>query len=417
MIRLCSELGLHRKSKTDEECEYSGELKRRTFWSIYHLERRIALVLGRPFAISDDEIDISLPLDAKDDAEISTCLYDYNHDHQAPSSSRAVMRPTAQFSVSFHVRLILLDQLNTRARLTLCRLAKGVSESKAEKKVTKLFQELEDWRNAIFAPRSSSKEFAGLMSSTFRTPVQTPPSRPVLQEHERLTLLLGYHRARRILLQTILTDIKIPNQAFEYSSFAKSSGEVCQLNRRLHRLKSVPFTLLDLHSVFVAGFSMIYCAWIDPDLYDAEMAADFGACSTVLYVITEQWASAKKYRDAFEVVAEKTAEFVLSTRQSSQGEQPIASPDQQPGRSKSVGGSGVFSTTENSLAEHQASDMERSWNEDWANEGSEVWQLMNQFVQTQDYNLEYNAVNFTGIEELLAEEGLGWFYGNRSGGP
>lgn len=42
-----------------------------------------------------------------------------------------------------------------------------------------------------------------------------------------------------------------------------------------------------------------------------------GACSTVLYVISEQWASAKKYRDAFEVVAEKMMESTRKYQESS----------------------------------------------------------------------------------------------------
>ncbi len=61
---------------------------------------------------------------------------------------------------------------------------------------------------------------------------------------------------------------------------------------------------------------MIYCILICPSLYSAARASDVGACSTVLYVITEQWSGAKKYRDAFEVVAEKMMESARKFQES-----------------------------------------------------------------------------------------------------
>ncbi|EXJ56771.1 hypothetical protein A1O7_07115 [Cladophialophora yegresii CBS 114405] len=318
MIRQCIELGLHRQLRTDKNSARADEFKRRLFCSIYHLERRIALVLGRPLAITDDEIDVPLPRETEDGHSVdSPEPSKISHGLPHPRSKPETTSTAARNDILFHVQNILLDQLNARSRLTLSRLAKVGRRIEVERKITKRFQEIEDWKSAIFGHSAGGEGSTDLMYSIPRTPVQTPASRPPLPEAQRLVLLLNYHRARRMLLQTILTEIQLPNQAFPFSSFARSSGEVCQLNRRLHRSRSVPFTLLDLHSVFVAGFSMIYCAWSDPGLYDAEMAADLGACSTVLYLIAEQWgAGAKKYRDTFELIMGKTAEYILSPKRS-----------------------------------------------------------------------------------------------------
>jgi hypothetical protein len=412
MIRQCAELGLHRQPKTDEKLAHLDESKKRLFWSIYQLERRTALVLGRPFIIIDDEIDVSLPHYVEEDGEDSAELSQHSQEQRVSDPDSIPTKPlaNAQADISFHSLCITIDQLNTKSRLTLCRLGKGNHGERAERKIAKRFRKLEDWKTSIFgstAGGDSTGESMGLMFSTPRTPVQTPMSHPPLAERQRLSLLLNYHRARRLLLQTILTDVRRPNQIFPYSSFARSSGEVCQINRRLHRLKPVPFTLLDLHSVFVAGFSMVYCAWSDPQLYDAEMAADFGACSTVLYLIAEQWgAGAKKYRDAFELVAEKTAEYVLSTRRSRED-------GQQQYQNFSTGQQAHPSTSENVLGNgmnHQggAYDMERATGEEWVNGNFDVWQMITQNWPTHDYSLESDAVGFTGMEELLLEEGLGW---------
>ncbi|EXJ73456.1 uncharacterized protein A1O5_03217 [Cladophialophora psammophila CBS 110553] len=416
MIRQCVELGLHRQLQKDENTAHSDEFKRRLFWSIYHLERRIVLVLGRPLAIADDEIDIPLPHEIEDDRfEDIIELAETSREHQVSNqhSGPGVPSTVAGTDILFHVHNVLLDQLNAKSRLTLARLAKTSRGTQVERKIAKRFQELEDWKTAIFGHSTGGDASTDLMLSTLRTPVQTPVSRPALPEAQRLALLLNYHRARRMLLQTILTEIQLPNQAFPFSSFAKSSGEVCQLNRRLHRVRSVPFTLLDLHSVFVAGFSMIYCAWSHPSLYDAEMAADLGACSTVLYLITEQWgAGAKKYRDAFELIAGKTAEYVLSPRRSQVNSQqrPPSVGLQAPLRASAA----ASDTVPGPEMPHPATaydDMERPSSDNWTKDSLDVWQMMTEFVQTQDSDFECDPVNFREIEEFLTEEGLGWFNG------
>jgi hypothetical protein len=73
-VRLCIELGLHRKSVTGE-ISMERELEVRIFWSCYYLDRGISVALGkfastreepaltspgRPPAISDDDIDVEV---------------------------------------------------------------------------------------------------------------------------------------------------------------------------------------------------------------------------------------------------------------------------------------------------------------------------------------------------------------------
>ncbi|OAL18386.1 hypothetical protein AYO22_10706 [Fonsecaea multimorphosa] len=420
MIRQCIELGLHRQLRKDDNTAHSDEFKRRLFWSIYHLERRIVLVLGRPLTIADDEIDNPLPSEIEDDHFQETPeLSETGREHPGWDQNIQPRRPptVAGTDILFHVHNIRLDQINAKSRLALSRLAKAGRGTRVEQKIAKRFQELENWKTAMFGHSIGADTSTDLMSSTFRTPVQTPMSRPALPEAQRLALLLNYHRARRVLLQTILTEIQLYNQPFPFASFAKSSGEVCQLNRRLHRIRSVPFTLLDLHSVFVAGFSMIYCAWSDPSLYDAEMAADLGACSTVLYLIAEQWGEgAKKYRDAFELIAGKTAEYVLSPRRShtSSQQQPVSVGLHAPARTSIAPSDTVLGGV---MPQPTSSDdVERSNGDGWAKDSFDVWQMMTEFVQTQDSDYECDPVNFKEIEAFLTEEGLGWFNGGTGTG-
>lgn len=81
----------------------------------------------------------------------------------------------------------------------------------------------------------------------------------------------------------------------------EACGGVCQTYKRLHERVSVGFSLMALHSVFLAGLTLIYCTWLSPkSLYGIKISNDMNACSIVLYIITERWPAAKRYRDVFE---------------------------------------------------------------------------------------------------------------------
>jgi hypothetical protein len=62
-MRLCIEIGLHRRTKArsvpraDELSLASLEMRKRVFWTTYCLDRQVSIILGRPFAISDRDID------------------------------------------------------------------------------------------------------------------------------------------------------------------------------------------------------------------------------------------------------------------------------------------------------------------------------------------------------------------------
>lgn len=62
-MRLCIELGLHRRTKArglPKICDLSLaslEMRKRVFWTAYCIDRQVSIILGRPFAISDRDID------------------------------------------------------------------------------------------------------------------------------------------------------------------------------------------------------------------------------------------------------------------------------------------------------------------------------------------------------------------------
>lgn len=65
-MRTRVDLGLHREAHYGNVPPYEGQLRRRLFWTVYFLERVIAVSVGRPYSISDRDIDVALPLEIDD---------------------------------------------------------------------------------------------------------------------------------------------------------------------------------------------------------------------------------------------------------------------------------------------------------------------------------------------------------------
>lgn len=59
-MRLCVELGLHRKRRSSVESTLQSELEKRLFWACYYFDRDFAMALGRPPSISDHDIDVEV---------------------------------------------------------------------------------------------------------------------------------------------------------------------------------------------------------------------------------------------------------------------------------------------------------------------------------------------------------------------
>jgi hypothetical protein len=302
-MRLCLELGLHRPKPHQSHRGRSEQQRRELFWSVYFFERKSALLLGRPFAIADKDIIISLPDDdSQQDSSTSS------------TSSTALLR-----------NHVLLYRIHSKIRSTLHHLRSEAPSSILADKVASCLRKLEDWKSRMLqeiglrtADTTSASRPAPIHSHSDSS--DSAEDEPVLLQRDsgqdKAELLLEYHKARRSLLQPLLTDggLQYSPTFLNYSACADASGQICRHYRLLHRLSALPFTLRDLHAVLIAGFTWLHCIAARPILYNAHNASAIGACSTVLYLIAEQWSGAKKYRDTFEIVADKLIAKVCETQ-------------------------------------------------------------------------------------------------------
>jgi Fungal specific transcription factor domain len=420
--------------------------RKRLFWSAYIFERKTALVLGRPFALSDEEIDLDLPMSVDDDDEEESNLI-------SALGVEPSLQQTERTILSYHRLHVELYQIHTEIRLALHRMKRANTRGQAHQMMSALFERLEDWRTKVLNTYDSHSQ--GCIStsrsrdsnrrqqldgsgSDMSGSEQEIQHRPI--DVEKSELLLEYHKARRSLLQPLMTEGRqnFPFETADYTACAEASGEICQLYRRLHRLSPIPFSLRDLHAVFVAGFTLIYCICTCPSIYSAQRVGDIGACSTVLYVISEQWSSAKKYRDAFEVVAEKMMESTKKYQEAGNShylntQQPGAqstsireirrSPSDEPntfsngpkmgpgaqsgdGTLSSQAGNGLMEESVSHASSYNTAILPETGDElSFAHDAHPgMWHTGLEL----DLNLEYDIY---GIEGLLSNEGLDWFTG------
>ncbi|KAK4898174.1 hypothetical protein LTR27_004181 [Elasticomyces elasticus] len=260
-MRMCIEMGLHRRCTNAMEFEGPNQqLKRQVFWSCYCLDRQVSIILGRPFAISDRDIDAELPTKPDDEDE--------------------------QDSTPCFVHICRLRMIESRIQQTVYR-ADQPQTALPLLELQSFIEQLEQWKCDIPA----GNHVAGSSS------INTYDS-----------YLIYYYQAVRFLLHP---HVSSPDAHDQYLKKAvEACGGICQTYKRLHQNVTIGFSLMALHSVFFAGLTMLYCAWRAPLVLTNSTRNTISDCSIVLYIITERWPGAKKYRDLYEAIKDPVLQTI-----------------------------------------------------------------------------------------------------------
>lgn len=269
-IRTAVTLGLHRKpykSVREQQMNPSDyqkfqlDLRARVFWSAYSLERINGIVLGRPFGISDIDIDVPLP----------------EHHPGIPVACHVFKLRRIQSNIcSFVYKPIPLMEMqedidSTRVSIVL---------------------ELNDWMSTFPAKKQPISRF-----ETFNW--------CSVSYHNSMLLLL-----RPVVLEVSRTKLNSPARSIEwFKAFTHSASAICLNYKDLHGKGKLNSTWLSMHCLFVAGLSFLYCLWIDSQIKVLEwknkkvVYDTISACSSILYVLAERWTSAVVFRDTFEQIS------------------------------------------------------------------------------------------------------------------
>ncbi|KAI0117437.1 fungal-specific transcription factor domain-containing protein [Daldinia grandis] len=268
-VRLCIELGLHRRQRRQQP-SLEGEMDKRRFWTAYFLDRDISIAVGRPPSISDRDIDAELPLDINEDTVSDEAI------RQAATrvSNIPVNPPNTLTSFIHRTRL---KRIESEIQHDIYRVDRPSDVS--DDTINAFLDKLNEWKAAI----------------PFDTTHYVHRQEDAYEGAELYTL--HYYRCVRFLLYPQLA--KTPVNMLYLKTCASACIGIITDYRRLHHAFPIGFSALSIQSVFLAGLTLIYCAWLAPPNC-ISVEGSLTDCQILLYIVTERYPSARKYRDVFE---------------------------------------------------------------------------------------------------------------------
>ncbi|KAF2705443.1 fungal-specific transcription factor domain-containing protein [Pleomassaria siparia CBS 279.74] len=286
-ITLCVELGMHRKPTTHSPARDPRdlEIRRRIFWSCYCLDRLTSILLGRTFAISDRDINVELPSE-------DPVFWDLTSTQPLANDGKGWS------NISPFIHIVKLRQLQSKTQRTVFRVdIDHTSRSPADQahedaKVTKIRAELDSWVKGIPDPPPAVEGGPSWM-------YQPETVNPYHDSRDFFTL--QYHKTILSLYTGLLPSLAVGDARFV--SCAQSSARICATYKHLHQQKILSFTIIGLHSCFVAGLTLIYCLWRDKTLFSFDILEATRSCSQCLTIFGEKWPGAVKYGEIFEALS------------------------------------------------------------------------------------------------------------------
>lgn len=258
-MRTAIDLGLHRKDHEKGLSSSAVQARRRLFWTVYTLERIIAISLGRPFSIADRQIDVELPSETVQDGS------------------------AGELSLAHAISLFKLRRIESRIQHSIYRADKPLSS--LQPKLEGLYSKLQDWKTSVLD--------------------QLP------QGVDRNYPMLHYNRAIRLLVQPFLSTLS-PTDPY-HQICLRAAGDICQAHKRLHQSLDYGHSFIAVQTVFVAGITLLHGIWtLGHAVWSVPLSNDVRACSLVLFAMSERAPWVAKYRDAFEVLVEASMEKLQS---------------------------------------------------------------------------------------------------------
>lgn len=276
-------LGLHRKTSAMKRTNViEHELRKRLFWATYAFDRQISIPLGRPFAISDRDIDVPLPLDI-DEATTAEDFASTTRHHVHDSA------PEKSTSLSSFLQIVRIRRIESDIQQTIYRVDEIPEISSTI--VDGFLERLEHWKTLIPLDARKKRDVEAIPFDGYDV------------------YMVYFFKCKRLLLYPQIS--KTPVNPRFLKECATACAGVCGAYKRLHQAMSVGYSIMALQTVFMAGLTLVYCIWISPDeIFDITTSNGIHDCSIVLFVIAERVRAAKKYRNAFEVIRQRVIDQV-----------------------------------------------------------------------------------------------------------
>lgn len=119
---------------------FDVEMRKRLFWSCYTLDRQVSIPLGKPFSISDFDIDVQLPFDVEESCHDMPAL------EQASKVDPDVVR-TDSTSLTAFLHILRLRKIESSIQQSIYRVDQSTNVTDTE--IEFYLDQLENWKNLI----------------------------------------------------------------------------------------------------------------------------------------------------------------------------------------------------------------------------------------------------------------------------
>ncbi|CAG99669.1 uncharacterized protein KLLA0_E13993g [Kluyveromyces lactis] len=254
-VRTAVSLDLHRKPGSPRSMTHGLEqhvlqnLRSRVFWCAYSIERLIGMTVGRPFCISDVDIDAPLP---ESELEVGSTL------------------GSADCETHMYANAIEIFKLR-RIQSSICMFVYGPrkfldNDDEINQSRQQIILELEDWKQG-FSSQKSNKDMNFISTDTWAN----------MNYHQSVVWFL-----RPVLLQindshrkavadgvAMVTPTRETLEWFQVLMYSASEISTCYENILKESLSPLSHNidpLTSIHTLFVAGVTYMYCIWLNVKL-------------------------------------------------------------------------------------------------------------------------------------------------------
>ncbi|RPB26733.1 hypothetical protein L211DRAFT_846900 [Terfezia boudieri ATCC MYA-4762] len=328
----CIELGLHKNSVVT--MAGNGKLgaigadsalvalRRKVFWSIYALDRNLGIMLGRPFALDENECDVELPDNLLDDRPGSGLMdrlsVQGGHSPGGPQKGESadVLIGTSSFPGT--VYLLQMTRITSVIKSTLYRISPikptayptphWLHNLQAASQFPPYIEDIAEWQRAIHGYlaeiRKLSKAVAGTLTHHSNAHYATCQA-----------IELKYHEAMQLLYRpnAVIPQPNIQNAL----TCLGSTVEMIRTYARLKKNGGMIHAWLSAQWVFLAGLSMMWSfktSW--PVILQAKeldiLREDVKTCSALLEEFGTRWKVMLRARERFDGVAKFTLESLAN---------------------------------------------------------------------------------------------------------
>ncbi|KAJ8107845.1 hypothetical protein OPT61_g8584 [Boeremia exigua] len=310
----CVDLGLHRNLSDDCGLSRAAVLTRKlVFFSVYHLDRSVASIQGRPLGIRDETFDLQLPTSA--DIEFDTAKI--GDRKFSPSISLAG-------SAAFAIHRFKLDPIISEIKLLFYHLPSRVSvyvwpNDKQSSQIT-IGQKLQEWCDTLIN-MTASLQF----------------DEEEWTEHEKYRLkLTSQYYATMVLLHQPSQAMPQPSEHSILMCY-ECAAKRLEIYHRLYQLDSYLKSWRSVQGIFSSGATMIYCLWssslVRRTVPLSVAMRDLRTCTNLLSVGGEFWPSVKKGKESFSRAMDALArKFDQSHHAQHQQSEPSDGPQPKHGR-------------------------------------------------------------------------------------